>query len=377
MTVEGFFCFRFGGSEMYKVMLVDDMDIVRLELKRLPVWGENTGFTIAEEARNGEEALKKLSKRHIDLVITDIKMPKVDGLELLKSIVFNNLCPCVVLLSDFSEFSYARQGIVHGAFDFLTKPADVNELSALLRRAYEYINTKKRESERVKKLEEVFDQKTEAYFQGDDIHKLIQHIQSRNSEAEAVIRHILDRIAANLDYEVMKFEVAVNKAIPVVLEGLCIENPWLEKFLYKPDQTDISDKKFGCYEEIIEFVMVKVKELRRILNLFQLGFTEKGTVWTVCNYVLDNIDNSVSLQMVAENLFINRTYLSEVFKQKTGISFLDYLTIVKMERAKILLRASDIKPYEVAEMLGYKDSEYFAKIFRKYIGKTITEYRRI
>ena len=209
---------------MYKVMLVDDMDIVRLELKRLPVWGEETGFIIVEEARNGEEALIKLSKCHIDLVITDIKMPKVDGLELLKSIVSDNLCPCVVLLSDFSEFSYARQGIVHGAFDFLSKPADVNELSALLKRAFDYINTKKKESERVKKLEEVFDKKTEDYFEEDDLQKLIQHIQSRQSESEAVIRHILDRISANMDYDTMKFEVAVKKAIFVVFEGLRIEN---------------------------------------------------------------------------------------------------------------------------------------------------------
>ena len=361
---------------MYKVMLVDDMDIVRLELRRLPVWGEETGFIIAEEARNGEEALKKLSKCHIDLVITDIKMPKVDGLELLKSIVAENLCPCVVLLSDFSEFSYARQGIVHGAFDFLSKPANVNELSALLSRAYSYINTKRRESERVRKLEEVFDQKTEASFQEDDIQKLIQHIQSRHSESEAVVRHILHRIAAYLDYDTMKFEMAVKKAIPLVFEGLCIENPWLRKFFYEPSLTDISDQKFENYEQIIDYVMLKLKDLALIFNSFQLGFQDKGIVWTVCNYVLDNIDNSVSLQMVAENLFINRTYLSEVFKQKTGISFLDYITIVKMERAKILLRASEIKPYEVADILGYKDSEYFAKIFRKYIGKTITEYRR-
>ncbi len=361
---------------MYKVMLVDDMDIVRLELKRLPVWGEETGFIIVEEARNGEEALIKLSKCHIDLVITDIKMPKVDGLELLKSIVSDNLCPCVVLLSDFSEFSYARQGIVHGAFDFLSKPADVNELSALLKRAFDYINTKKKESERVKKLEEVFDKKTEDYFQEDDLQKLIQHIQSRQSESEAVIRHILDRISANMDYDTMKFEVAVKKAIFVVFEGLRIENPWIEKFFYKTSLNDISDKKFGDYEEVIDFVMLKVKELTRIFNLLQLGFTDKGTVWTVCNYVLDNVDNGLSLQVVAENLFINRTYLSEVFKQKTGISFLEYLTVVKMERAKLLLRASDTKTYEVAEMLGYKDSEYFARIFRKYNGKTISQYRR-
>ncbi len=361
---------------MYKVMLVDDMDIVRLELRRLPVWGEETGFIIAEEARNGEEALKKLSKCQMDLVITDIKMPKVDGLELLKSIVSDNLCPCVVLLSDFSEFSYARQGIVHGAFDFLAKPANVNELSALLSRAYSYISTKRRESERVRKLEEVFDQKTEASFQEDDIQKLIQHIQSRHSESEAVVRHIFDRIAAYLDYDTMKFEVAVKKAIPLVFEGLCIENPWLRKFFYEPSLTDISDQKFGHYEQIMDHVMLKLKDLTLIFNSFQLGFQDKGIVWTVCNYVLDNIDNSISLQMVAENLFVNRTYLSEVFKQKTGISFMDYITIVKMERAKILLRASDIKPYEVAEILGYKDSEYFAKIFRKYIGKTIAEYRR-
>ncbi len=361
---------------MLKVMLVDDMEIVRVELKRLPVWGDNSGFMVVEEARNGEEALTKLRSKPVDLVITDIKMPKIDGLELLKNIVDNNLCTCVVLLSDFSDFNYARQGIILGAFDFLAKPADAKELSLLLERAYQYIAAKNKESERVKKLEEVFDERAEEYFQEDDIQKLIQHIQSRDPDSEAVIKHILIRIAASLDYDIMRVELAAKKIIPIVLDGLCMANPWLEKFYCKQEMTDISDHQFENFEEIAECVMRKVKDLINIFNTFQLGFNEKGIIWTVSNYVLDNIDNGISHQMVAENLFINRTYLSEVFKQKTGIFFMDYMTMLKMERAKMLLRASDIKNYEVADKLGYKDSEYFGKLFRKYSGRTITDYRK-
>ncbi len=361
---------------MLRVMLVDDMDIVRIELKRLPVWGENSGFTVVQEARNGEEALIKLRSNPVDLVITDIKMPKIDGMELIKNIAENNLCPCVVLLSDFSDFNYARQGIILGAFDFLAKPADSKELCRLLERAKEYIITKNKELERVKKLEEVFDERTEEYFQEDDVQKIIQHIQSREPDSEAVIKHTLVRIAASLDYDIMKVEGAAKKLIPIVLEGLYNDNPWLERFYCKQDMTDISDQQFQCFEEIAELVLLKVRELIQIFNNYQLGFNDKGIIWTVSNYVLDNIDNGISHQMVAENLFINRTYLSEVFKQKTGIFFMDYVTMLKMERAKILLRTSDIKTYEVAEMLGFKDSEYFGKLFRKYSGTTISQYRK-
>lgn len=361
---------------MLKVMLVDDMDIVRIELKRIPVWGEKSGFIIVDEARNGEEALLKLEKNSIDLVITDIRMPKIDGMELLSRIVEKNLCPCVVLLSDFNEFSYARQGMILGAFDFLAKPANSEELTKLLSRASEHIISRKKETERVKKLEEIFEERTEEYFEGQDIDKIIELLQSRDEKAVDSIRHIIERIGANLEYDVMKVEGALKKAVPLVIKGILNENSWLEKYMDINDLNTVTVLEFKEFNQIVDYIMKTVQNIICAFNTYQLGYQEMGIVWIVSNYVLQNIDNGLSLQTVADNLYMNRSYISEVFKQRTGISFIEYLTLIKLERAKQLIRTKRLKSYEVAEQLGFKDVEYFGKIFKKHTGKTITEFRQ-
>lgn len=361
---------------MYRVMIVDDMEIVRIELKRLPVWGESSGFVITEEAKNGEEALQKLQKRQVDMVITDIRMPKVDGIELLSKIVEGNLCPCVALLSDFSEFSYARQGIILGAFDYLAKPANGQELSRLLQRAAEYISNKKREFERVKMLEEAFDKKTEEYFTEEDILQAVQLIQNRDCDAIDKIAHICERISANLDFDLLKVEGALRKWIPQIICALLRENPWLEKFMVISDLKDMTAFQFKEFGEMKEYVIKELQKIVRVLNTLQFGYQDRGIDWQVCNCVLQNIDSELSLKSVADQLFMNRTYISEVFKQKTGISFIEYLTMVKMERAKHLITTQDMKSYEIAEKLGFKDSDYFSKIFKKVSGLSVTEFRQ-
>ena len=150
---------------MFNVLLVDDMDIVRLELKRLSLWGEKSGFVIAGEARNGHEALLTLEKNKFDMVITDIRMPKIDGIELLKNIVEKSMCHCVVLLSDFSEFSYARQGIILGAFDYMSKPICETEVEKMLERAKQFIEQRQQDAEHVRALEQALEKKSEKDLQ--------------------------------------------------------------------------------------------------------------------------------------------------------------------------------------------------------------------
>lgn len=73
--------------ELFEAMIVDDVEIMRKELKRLKIWGEQTGFIITQEAKNGQEAIKKLRNKNTDIVITDIKMPVEDGIDILKKLL--------------------------------------------------------------------------------------------------------------------------------------------------------------------------------------------------------------------------------------------------------------------------------------------------
>lgn len=119
---------------MYKILLVED-DIALLYMySRMKAW-ENNGFVIKAQAENGKQALEILKKESFDLIITDIRMPFIDGLGLLKEIRNQNCNTSVILISSYDEFEYAREGLVLGAFDYIVKPFDEEKLSKVLKRA--------------------------------------------------------------------------------------------------------------------------------------------------------------------------------------------------------------------------------------------------
>jgi two-component system response regulator YesN len=95
----------------------------------------------------------------------------------------------------------------------------------------------------------------------------------------------------------------------------------------------------------------------------------------ICKYVLENIDDSITVKGMAEALFLHRSYLSEVFKQRTGKMLSEYITMVKIERAKKLLDDGELLSYQIARQLGYQDVDYFGRIFKKFTGVTPSRYK--
>lgn len=119
---------------MYKVLLVEDDTALRFIYSKMKTWSE-CGFAIASEATNGKHALEILEKQTFDLIFTDIRMPFIDGIEMLRKLNdIGNTIP-VVFASSYDEFEYARQGLILGAFDYLLKPVEQKKLAEVLNRA--------------------------------------------------------------------------------------------------------------------------------------------------------------------------------------------------------------------------------------------------
>lgn len=112
---------------MYKVLLVDDEPTIREGLRTLISW-EELGFQVIDTAANGQEALQKCELLMPDLLISDIRMPGMSGLELIKSIRELNLKMRVLILSGYADFEYAKQAIIHRIDGYLLKPVDDDEL---------------------------------------------------------------------------------------------------------------------------------------------------------------------------------------------------------------------------------------------------------
>lgn len=95
----------------------------------------------------------------------------------------------------------------------------------------------------------------------------------------------------------------------------------------------------------------------------------------ICSFVLNNLTKDVSLTAVACNLNFSKDYIGRIFKKKTGMSFLQYVTRAKMEYAKKLLASGEYKNYEVSKILGYRTPDYFTQLFKNYTGITPLTYR--
>ncbi|WP_219835773.1 response regulator [Paenibacillus sp. R14(2021)] len=129
----------------YHILIVDDEPIVRNGLVNF-AW-ETFGFECVGACGNGREALEWLNCNAVDVVLTDIKMPGIDGVELSGHIQERYPDILVVLLTGYNEFSYAQRAIKSGVFDYLLKPAEDSEFENVLAKCTEALRERERSKE--------------------------------------------------------------------------------------------------------------------------------------------------------------------------------------------------------------------------------------
>ncbi len=118
---------------LYRIMLVDDEEEVRKAMIRKMDW-EKLGFTVAGDAENGEDALEKLEQLEPDVVMTDIRMPYMDGLTLVARIREKYPSIKILIFSGYDDFEYAKQAIKYRVTEYILKPVNGEELAEILRR---------------------------------------------------------------------------------------------------------------------------------------------------------------------------------------------------------------------------------------------------
>lgn len=119
---------------MYRTLFVYDSDELLRQIEALHIWGEASEFVIEDIANDGITAHNKMKQKKYDLVITEIRITGMDGLQLLRTAKAEGLCSRVVLCSRFSDFNYARQGIILGAYDYFVMPFDETQFYQMFTR---------------------------------------------------------------------------------------------------------------------------------------------------------------------------------------------------------------------------------------------------
>ena len=180
---------------MYKVMLVEDDETIRYVYSKMKSWGRY-GFCLEAEAANGVRALEKLKEKPVDVIFTDIRMPLMDGISLMKESA--SLYPDImfVFISSYNEFEYAREGLRLGAVDYIVKPMKETDLEEVLQRIKGQLD-----AGRSRGMTELFERMfPETELLADPlISRVIQYIEE-NMDKNLTMEEVADALGMNKDY---------------------------------------------------------------------------------------------------------------------------------------------------------------------------------
>ena len=515
---------------MIRIMIVDDMPVFREYLVSCIDWAAY-GFEICCEAKDGKEALEKFDEANPDIVLTDITMPYIDGINLAEQLLMINSEVSVVFITGNSEFEYARRAVKMGACDYIVKPFDKEELIFSLLKLKDNIN--KTIEMQIEKEEFNAQAKEEAlrkliYKQNGPITEIeLQQLHSNcvnfNTEyflvctvkiatyenskrtdhiikwEDVLINMLKDMIQIEGKFEMFRdFEgniitilnfdskreqkeykgyefkdliklvkQSLEFDITVGISELCdgIQNikdayyqtlrminkkyqddkgnvhyyneaeakewknfySWdvidsinknLETLNYDGIQSifvqeldtieDIENEEFGTmiFMSLLSLLLsFLIKKGRNIEDVFGQYFKPYEMIMntpgylakrglsldcyrTVINYLSENknelsylvaqkakdfivnhySDASLSIDDIARHLLMNQTYLRKMFKSETNMTLSEYITKIRMEKAKELIQNSNFKISYISTIVGYNDVGYFGKCFKKYYG---------
>lgn len=393
---------------MVSLFLVEDEIVMRDGIKKHIEW-EKEGIEFVGEASDGELAYPLIMDKKPDIVLTDIKMPFMDGLQ-LSALVREKLPDTkIIILSGYDEFSYAREAIRLGVTEYLLKPVSPVSLLDSIRKVRDSVieDKQKRQNEQTRKAE--FEEKEREALKM--FSELTKHFMEKPADGgnnnEAFVDMDISEMGGsaggkNLDEFLRTGSINdTGKAIDDIFESIGEKNAksmfflnytttdmyiimvrFLKELSVDPLEMteacgDINDviknehtiegaKRFlkGC----LDFVMekrdsVSVKKYGKVLSDAKLYIEEHYS------------DEDISLNSIADNLGISPNHFSAIFSQEMGITFIEYLINKRMDKAKELLMTTDMKTFEVAYAVGYKDPSYFSATFKKTQGMTVRDYR--
>ena len=373
---------------MIKVLIADDERIVRKGLIATVNW-EKFGMEVIAEAPNGQKAWELFQKHAPDVVITDIVMPEMNGIELARNIKQNSPTTKILLLSCHRDFTFAQEGMNIGASGYILKTA------------FE-------------------DQQFEEYL--GRIENEIKHVNIQDSYD-----------SSNLAKEFYEWLCDFENTFPNLLAELFakkwnwMENPYYIYLINGLNSNTISHEKLSCGEEqfvkipcgqdqAFIFILEKAKadfehllvEARSIdssihwknhgpiqgMNEWMEGVTtlysrykfEKQfkvsledwpfPIRQAVQIMIQDLDQSFSSSDIANKVGLSRSHFSTMFKKTVGENFITFIEKLKIKAACELLKNTSLPLQDIGEKIGIQDGKYFSKWFKKCMGKTPSEYRQ-
>lgn len=367
---------------MRSIIIVEDDAIVRTYLRSLIDWEAN-GFSILAELENGMEAKSFIEKNDVDIVITDISMPLMNGIDLIKNINETKKSVKIVVLSCYSDYDFIREALKCGVCDYILKQNLTAEALLELLKKIDKMIGDEAESSRDRKN----DGNTEKgiALNNEDIqHKHMLTLEDEKNLLNAVMESDKKQAEKLLSLYIEGLGKVVDKYGLSKIYILDLFNYMLKIAVkFEIDTTALFDSNKIPYEKIES--MNNISELKVWLkNLFNklIDLTTEGSlvhrrdILKAMEYIDSHYTEDISLKDVSNYVMVSSNYFSMLFKKETGESFSDYLIRKKLEKSKQLLKKIDMKVYEAAEEAGFKNNQYFNRVFKEYYDMTPLEYKK-
>lgn len=346
---------------MYNVVIAEDNRAIREGL-RLFFEDKISGYNVLECFSDGKDTIEYIEENFscVDVVLTDIKMTNQTGLDIARFIKENNLDIVVVLLSAYQDFEFAREAISANVYGYLLKPVRFEKL----KETFDEIRGKLDKKNVL--LEDINESKIEKV-----VLKLSEATIDCAQELDKMLRELnLQEKLTNLQYCLLEivpekmFSESKDKIINAVNIGL-------ESLLLRGRSIFVSEESI---------VMLVVPNSQKTLpDIIDEDESAKDnhelTVKKALGYIEENFTNDICLADVAKYVYLSPMYFGRIFKEKTGVSFTDYLIEKRMNLACMLLKEGKTVQ-DTSFSVGYTNTQYFIRLFRKNIGMTPGMYKR-
>jgi two-component system response regulator YesN len=349
---------------MIKVLLVDDESWNRDLLRTFGDW-EQYGMEVAGEAEDGLEALQLVEDLSPQVVITDMRMPGADGVQLLQ--ILNDRYPDikVIVVSGYDDFNYTKHAIRYKAMDYLLKPVDPKELNAALQKC-------KSEWEAAALERGTLPLDLDVSFSLSSFKQLLRsYFNELNIKG---VRTVFDQMIEELERSRIVHPHLLEQVIQemlLFLKELMMANSLETEGLKAP----IGSAVLSSRDNAIAFLSQHYLEAQEQL-IQQRKFKNKLNLSEIRHYIEHHYSEPITLEQLAKVFFVSKEYLSKVFKLEYGLNVTDYILHLRMDKAREWLKDENIPIKTVAEMAGYEDVSYFYRVFKKHFGIAPGEMRK-
>ncbi len=341
----------------YRVMLVDDEPWALIGMEEIINW-EMQGFTVVSRCGCGKDALSQAILTHPDVIITDIRMPDMTGLQLIEKLRGEQPQIQCIVVSAYSDFEMAREAIRLATVYYLLKPFSAEEFH----KAVELIKKKLNQSLPTLEIDEMNPVFPEQEGKGRNCYLLLAdsplELPAKNNHGYTPTKAGTDRDYWQPIRLGKRFGILTN-TLPGKLSKGCGASKGF------PDFSD-ADRMYRMAKASLNgafrFANSRLRESQISAAEIQL-------------YLYEHLKEDISLGRLAHHFFITETYLCDLFKKQTGETVLGFLRRLRISRSKKLLKESRLSLSEIAELCGYGNYSYFGKHFKAETGMSPELYR--